>query len=61
MTQMLNKNVEETNSLQVLLQSYRDVFKKPKHLPLHQKYDHKIVLKERSNPVKCRPYVYPLL
>jgi hypothetical protein len=44
--------------LQSLLESYQDVFQKPKGLPPLRDHDHKIPLKVGSEAVNLRPYRY---
>ncbi|XP_073265974.1 uncharacterized protein [Populus alba] len=44
--------------LQGLLESYQDVFQKPKGLPTVRDHDHKIPLKSGSEAVNLRPYRY---
>jgi len=44
--------------LQSLLESYQDVFQKPKGLPPLRDHDHKIPLKVGSEVVNLRPYRY---
>jgi hypothetical protein len=42
-----------------LLRKFQDVFAEPKGLPPVRSHDHKIVLKEESQPISVRPYRYP--
>ncbi|XP_076942382.1 uncharacterized protein LOC143612235 [Bidens hawaiensis] len=48
-------------SLQQLLQEYDDVFQTPKTLPPPRVFDHKIFLKEGSEPINQKPYRYPMV
>lgn len=42
-----------------LLLEYSDVFEEPRTLPTHRVHDHKIILKESTTHVNCRPYRHP--
>lgn len=44
-----------------LLQRHQDVFSKPKGLPPIRSRDHKIPLKEESQPINLRPYRVPYI
>nr|CAJ00278.1 hypothetical protein [Lotus japonicus] len=45
---------------EAILQDYSDVFEEPAQLPPFRGiHDHKIILKDGSNPVSLRPYRYP--
>ncbi|XP_057417585.1 uncharacterized protein LOC130711837 [Lotus japonicus] len=49
-----------TQQQELLLQDFQDVFEEPNSLPPFRGiHDHKIILKEGSNPVSLRPYRYP--
>ncbi|GKD77201.1 hypothetical protein Tco_1339822 [Tanacetum coccineum] len=51
-----------TPDIQYLLNEYQDIFQDPKRMPPFRKgFNHKILLKEGSNPINLRPYRYPLL
>jgi len=51
----------ENEQLQALLQQYSDVFKEPTSLALKREvFDHRIPLKQGTNPFNIRPYRYPL-
>ena len=51
----------EWPELQQLLHNFEDVFAEPKGLPPKRAHDHKIVLKEGSQPINIRPYKYATL
>ena len=52
--------LEFNNSyLQWILHSFRDVFKELYGLPPQKSHDHKITLKQGSEPVCVRTYRYP--
>lgn len=51
-----------SGDIQQLLVDFHDLFQDPVHLPPSRPgFNHKIVLKEGSNPVNLRPHRYPLL
>ena len=58
-------NVEESMSeplgleVEGLLETFKDVFAKPKGLPPNHSHDHAITLKTDAQPVCVRPYRYP--
>ncbi|GJX83520.1 retrotransposable element Tf2 [Tanacetum coccineum] len=46
-----------TSDIQYLLNEYQDIFQDPKGMPPFRKgFNHKILLKEGSNPINLRPY-----
>ncbi|GJR48188.1 hypothetical protein Tco_1316291 [Tanacetum coccineum] len=46
-----------TSDIQYLLNEYQDIFQDPKRMPPFRKgFNHKILLKEGSNPINLRPY-----
>jgi hypothetical protein len=53
--------VSEPLGLEVegLLETFEDVFAKPKRLPPNRSHDHAITLKTDVQPVRVRPYIYP--
>lgn len=54
------ENQEVSAQKELLLEEFQDVFEEPQHLPpFRGLHDHRIVLKEGSNPVFLRPYRYP--
>lgn len=55
-TQLLSSNQAQ---LDQLLQSYEDVFREVEQLPPVRCHDHKITLKEGTDPISVRPYRYP--
>ncbi|GJS66091.1 hypothetical protein Tco_0680655 [Tanacetum coccineum] len=50
---------DNDNSLEELLQEYKDVFQVPSHLPAQKSFDHAIPLKDPSTTVRIWPYRYP--
>ena len=44
--------------IQQLLQNFEDIFQKPKHLPPIREIDHHINLKEGTEAINVRPYMY---
>ena len=52
-------NELQQDQLNQLLQSYEAVFKEVNTLPPVRSHDHKIVLKDGTDPVSVRPYRYP--
>ena len=46
---------QHNSDLQKLLLNFVDVFKEPNGLPPKREHDHKIELKEGTNPISCRP------
>jgi hypothetical protein len=52
---------QETTVLEQLLQSYQDVFQEPGGLPPSQPCDHRIHLKQNTEPIAVHPYRYPQL
>ncbi|XP_035542078.1 uncharacterized protein K02A2.6-like [Juglans regia] len=61
MTQEVKEQKEEVLDPEFtkLLAELGGVFKEPEGLPPTRKYDHKIVLKEGTQPIANRPYRYP--
>lgn len=55
---ILSESAQEWPVLQELLQQYTDIFQEPKGLPPQQVYDHRIPIKEGSQPVNYMPYKY---
>ncbi|XP_057418902.1 uncharacterized protein LOC130713120 [Lotus japonicus] len=54
------RDVELQAHEEAILQDYGDVFEEPVELPPFRGiHDHKIILKEGSNPISLRPYRYP--
>ena len=44
--------------MQFLLQTFEDIYQEPKQLPPEREIDHRINLKEGTNPINVRPYRY---
>lgn len=44
--------------VQSILKQYESLFGVPKGLPPHRSHDHRIILKEGTNPINVRPYRY---
>ena len=54
-----DKSASEVDAIHRLTDQFQDIFEEPKVLPpFRRNHDHKIVLKEVSNPVNQRPYRY---
>ncbi|XP_071905722.1 uncharacterized protein [Coffea arabica] len=51
--------VSSSVELEQLLNDYDDVFQEPSGLPPERLHDHKILLKNGTEPVNVRPYRYP--
>ena len=45
--------------LEQLLNDYDDVFQEPSGLPPERLHEHKIILKNGTEPINVRPYRYP--
>ncbi|PKA50156.1 putative mitochondrial protein [Apostasia shenzhenica] len=54
-------NSTQQGELQSLLDNYLEVFSEPKGLPPHRAFDHRIILKEGTDPINVKPYRYPAL
>ncbi|XP_071901048.1 uncharacterized protein [Coffea arabica] len=54
-----DQQVSNPVKLEYLLNDYEDLFQEPKGLPPKRLHDHKIVLKEGTEPINVRPYRYP--
>lgn len=52
---------EEDEELQLILQTYQDLFATPIDLPPSRSHDHKIILKEGTSLINIRPYRYPTI
>ncbi|KAA0066183.1 Ty3/gypsy retrotransposon protein [Cucumis melo var. makuwa] len=48
----------ETGLVQMMLKQFEDVFEWPKKIPPRRKIEHHIHLKEGTNPINVRPYIY---
>ncbi|KAL4297836.1 hypothetical protein GQ457_12G027660 [Hibiscus cannabinus] len=49
----------ETRNMEILLQSFQDVFEEPRELPPMRGQEHKIALMNENEAVKVKPYRYP--
>jgi hypothetical protein len=56
MTTTLQPSLGNNATIDELLHSYQDIFKKPTGLPPLRAHDHAIPLKEGSQPINLRPY-----
>lgn len=45
--------------VQVIIQEYKDIFEEPHSMPPSRFHDHRIPLKDGSEPVSCKPYRWP--
>lgn len=62
MVHPMTTTIDTAPDLKQLLSKYSEVFNEPTGLPLFRPgFDHKIALKDGSNPINLRPYKYPLL
>ncbi|KAG8368991.1 hypothetical protein BUALT_Bualt15G0103800 [Buddleja alternifolia] len=56
---MEGNNRNNKAQLEALLQDFDDLFQEPVTLPPKRVQDHRIILKEGTNPISLRPYRYP--
>lgn len=42
-----------------LLKNFKRILEEPQELPLTRNHDHRIILKEETQPISTRPYQYP--
>ncbi|KAG8374295.1 hypothetical protein BUALT_Bualt11G0116900 [Buddleja alternifolia] len=57
---MEGQQKQEQEHLNKPLEEFQDLFEEPTALPPHRQQDHKIVLKEGTDPISLRPYRYPV-
>jgi hypothetical protein len=57
--QLRSFEVGQDLRLQGILDTFKDLFQEPQGLPPSRPCDHRICLKEGSDPVVVRPYRYP--
>lgn len=60
--QTISETTQIHPNIQLILNRFPNIFKDPTTLPpTRYGFDHKIPLKEGSNPINLRPYRYPIM